>query len=358
MSKCPVCKTECHSNAVCHECGFDDIAPTFVNQADVEEWLNSVVEPYRYKYWQCLSDFKISGKTVVEYLGDAENVVIPYGIEVVGKESFLYNNTLVNVFLPDTVKIIETSAFEYADVENITLPYGLEKVESNAFSGTKLQHVVIPGNCRVIEDSAFALCEKLKSVIVSHGVTTLSHFAFQGCYELEYIMLPETVLEIGEGSLTTGCSKTRIIVDARNPRYYVQSNCLIDKNTSSIVAGFLNEEGFLVIPDTPNVTSIGPWAFEGQDAENYDIIPSNIKSIGKCAFSNCYFSIVLPNTLTYIGSYAFSGSNCSIFAEASRKPDGWSDIWLIDMAGLPKTDKKVYWRDEWSNAPRNPYLSK
>ena len=59
--KCPVCKTECHSELVCPECGFDDISPVFLSKEDGEAWLENVVLPRRLEYWETLEDFEIEG---------------------------------------------------------------------------------------------------------------------------------------------------------------------------------------------------------------------------------------------------------------------------------------------------------
>lgn len=47
---CPVCKTECGSISLCHECGFSEVGKIFVNQEEANHWVESVVAPYRDSY--------------------------------------------------------------------------------------------------------------------------------------------------------------------------------------------------------------------------------------------------------------------------------------------------------------------
>ena len=48
---CPVCKTECGTETVCKECGFDQIQVEFLNREEATLWMETVVVPYREK-WQ------------------------------------------------------------------------------------------------------------------------------------------------------------------------------------------------------------------------------------------------------------------------------------------------------------------
>lgn len=353
--KCPVCKTECFEKAVCSECGFIPSPPTFINQADAEEWMHTVVESHRYQYWKRLDDFEIVDKTLIKYLGAAENVAVPYGIENIGENAFIDNQSIINVFLPDTVKVIGLCAFADTHLETISLPQGLEKIEALAFENTNLRHIVIPGSCKVIEDEAFTCCMNLKSAVILQGVTTLQRLAFHCCIDLEYVVIPESLITIEEGVFATQCPKTRIITDIRNPRYYFQDCCLIDRLSKTIIAGFLDDEDRIEIPNTEGVNIIGAWAFTGQETEYVVSLPANIKEIESDAFRNCGdLSIVLPHTVQIIRAQSFGATTCNIYCEASRKPSAWDRDWLGDGSKLLSAEKNVYWHGEWNNCPDMP----
>ena len=52
--KCPVCKTECGECQYCTECGFDEIASSFLNLEEAKDWMDKVVLPFRKQYWRSL----------------------------------------------------------------------------------------------------------------------------------------------------------------------------------------------------------------------------------------------------------------------------------------------------------------
>lgn len=345
--KCPVCKTECSDN-VCLECGFDDLNPQFISKEDANEWTKTIVEPYREKYWKTLTDFEIEGKTLTRYIGNKIDVVIPFGIEVIGENAFWDKKIIRKVFLPDTIKIIGFSAFYDSDLEFINLPISLEKIEILAFGHTKLKHIDIPGSCKVVEDEAFTFCN-LKSVIISEGVTVLGDFVFHCCIDLEYIVIPSTLEKIGRGSLATQATHTEILIPPNNKRYRFTNDCLCDIKTGRLIAGFTNDEGCINIPDYSKISIIGAYAFAGIDTDCVIEIPNNIKEIEDSAFGNCgKIEIIIPISVEKIGKHIFDSTEASIFCESKYKPIGWNECWLNEFyPHLYRCSKTVYWQNDW-----------
>ena len=64
----------------------------------------------------------------------------------------------------------------------------------------------------------------------------------------------------------------------------------------------------MVIPNS--VTSIGSDAFSGCKSLTSVVIPNSVTGIGWSVFESCenLTSVVIPNSVTYIGSYAFRGT--------------------------------------------------
>jgi hypothetical protein len=59
-------------------------------------------------------------------------------------------------------------------------------------------------------------------------------------------------------------------------------------------------------------------------------IPDSVTSIGSYAFSGCtsLTSIIIPDSVTSIGNYAFSNcTSLTIYCEAASKPSGWNSDW-------------------------------
>ena len=66
---------------------------------------------------------------------------------------------------------------------------------------------------------------------------------------------------------------------------------------------------------------------------------SGLVSIGTKAFNYCndLNSIVIPLSVTEIGSKAFSNTRLQVYARAASKPAGWADDWY------PADGKEVVW---------------
>ena len=101
--------------------------------------------------------------------------------------------------------IIETATntLVYA-CKNTVIPSSVPIIGQNAFGGdlynpgVSLPEVyVIPNTVTTICPSAYYWCD-MKKLLISNSVTTIGHSAFAGCYNLETIDLPESLLTIGD----------------------------------------------------------------------------------------------------------------------------------------------------------------
>lgn len=87
-----------------------------------------------------IEDFKIKNNVLVKYVGKESKVVIPDGIEIIGKRAFKHCEKITNITLPTTVVAIETSAFKHCKL--------LSKINLNEYITT-------------IGDRAFKFCDLL-----------------------------------------------------------------------------------------------------------------------------------------------------------------------------------------------------
>ena len=155
---------------------------------------------------------------------------------------------------------------------------------------------------------AFEGCFGLTSVTIPNSVISIGGRAFYYCRDLTAITIPNSVTSIGEPGEPAfeGCSGlTSIKVDVGNTKYDSRNNCnaIIETATNTLIAGCQNT----VIPNS--VTSIGDYAFSGCSGLISVTIPNNVTSIGYSAFSGCsgLTSVTIPNSVTSIGHYAFCG---------------------------------------------------
>lgn len=94
-------------------------------------------------------DFQIEGKTLIKYVGTDEKVVVPDGIEVIGKEAFKGNPYVKELILSDSVKCAESEAFAY--MENlVTIEKSAEFYTEydNIYNGSNITYYNVRSNGR------------------------------------------------------------------------------------------------------------------------------------------------------------------------------------------------------------------
>ena len=141
-----------------------------------------------------------------------------------------------------------------------TVPIGTVEIGTEAFHSRSLQNLIIPDSVTTIGKYAFTYCESLMRAEIGSGVEVIPLQAFGGCSELVGISLSEGLREIDSYAFDIYGSKLRDVV-----------------------------------------------------------IPSTVESIGSNAFriTDGFGEIVLPDSLTYMGTRAFSGN--AYFTQDSLK---------------------------------------
>ncbi len=173
-------------------------------------------------------------------------------------------------------------------------------------------------------------------------VTEIDGAFYTYSYENYYnIHIPATIKLIS--SAFVGFSGV-ITVDFGNQNYYVESGCLIDKESKILVHTF----GNAIIPSNGSVTSIADQAFTGNETVKNVIIPNSITHIGSNVFDGCSSleSVTIPNSVTYIGSSLFNEFNRNlktIYCEAKSKPAEWNEWWLYGGSYQEELEKLVIW---------------
>ena len=184
--------------------------------------------------------------------------------------------------------------------------------------------VTIEDGVTSIPSSAFEDCNYLIIVEIPASVTKIGFRAFFGCDNLTRISFPANVTEIDEEAFACCNNLASIKVDENNKKYKGENDCLIEKETDTLIFGCINS----IIPD--HVTKIADKAFYGGELKSITI-PGSVTEIGEYAFEYCSLEsvtiengvtkighaaffwcdslsqIVIPNSVTEIGEYAFCG---------------------------------------------------
>lgn len=274
----------------------------------------------------CLID--IQSKTLV--MGLNKSHIPSDGVTKIGKNAFTPNGwgRNDNNVIPDNITEIGDRAFAGCGVLEVTVPSSVKKMGEGAFAGCcYLETVVIEDGLTEISDEAFCECDNLTSVKLPQSIKKIGKKAFFMCQELSDINIPTGLTEVGyaafcwdndwcdglDGDLVVPktlkiglasfpcASINSITVKDGNPYYYSQDNCLIEKDTKTLVLGCKNS----VIPD--GVKIIGSHAFYFALGLKDVTIPSSVEELGEYAFRFCkdLESVVIPDSVKTIGDGSF-----------------------------------------------------
>ncbi len=244
-------------------------------------------------------------------LRDIENVVIPDSITNIGPGAFSGCSSLERITLP----FIGESKTKKSKTENMFLGlgyiFGGNTYEDNSkFVPSSLKSVILSDTCETIPDYSFHDCSSLRSITIPDGVTSIGFFAFRNCNCLTSIAIPDSVTSIG-GGIFTGCSNLEnVTVSEENTKYHSASNCLIETESKTLIAGCKSS----IIPDDGSVTSIDGYAFVVFDSLTSITIPSCITSIGGGIFMGC--SNLENVTVSEENTKYHSSGNCLIETES------------------------------------------
>lgn len=98
-------------------------------------------------------------------------LVIPEGVEIIGKYAFRERKCLTSVTLPSTLKAIGRDAFrDCGELAVCNLPEGLEYIGQSAFQYTGLTSVSLPKSLKYISEYAFYGCANLAEINIPEGL--------------------------------------------------------------------------------------------------------------------------------------------------------------------------------------------
>ena len=331
--------------------------------------------------------FVIKDGVLVQYLGDATDVVIPSGVTSIEGGAFKQRN-FESITVPGTVKCIKSGTFGKASVKKIVLEEGVETIEE--ISNTNLRKLVIPSSVTYIEKGkitgtngnniggnrrfsfdiyvnkgsyaeTFFTENKVQGNILTiydNGCVTVQYrqkttlIEYQGTSEkvtipedveiiwggfgsyygknfVSEIILPKNLVEIKSGAFveTTWIKNLR----KENP-VVVVNNWLLDARTAT---------GEVVIPE--NVTNIADGSFYENQEVTKVVIPDGITKIGAEMFASCssLTEVVIPVSVTSVEGdgldYLEAFINCESLTTISYKgtKEQWNAIsWDCDGYGF------------------------
>lgn len=186
------------------------------------------------------------------------------------------------VILVMVISSVPVSAF--AETATDYIPYNC--------SGTTIYYSANTGEIRKCDN------DKIRSIVIPSEIngttiTGIGERAFENFYELETVVLPETITKLSYGAFS-GCTKL--------------SNCNIPDSINYIgpYAFFITRLNSIVLPE--GIKFIGSSAFAGNPITSI-VLPESITSIDSSVFWGCakLRSVTILGDVRAIGSDAFSG---------------------------------------------------
>ena len=218
-----------------------------------------------------------------------------------------------------------------------------------------LTSVTIPDSVTTIGWRAFSNCNSLTSITIPDSVTTIGDYAFFLCERLTSVTIPDSVTTIGSDafgncdSLTSVTIPNSVTTIGNSAFSWCRSLTSVTIPDSVTTIG---EEAFYVcssltsitIPDS--VTTIGDWAFSDCDSLTSVTIPDSVTTIGEWAFQGCssLTSITIGDSVTTIGDWAFYDctSLTSVYCKATTPPAALFDDGYWRAFNSNASGRKIY----------------
>lgn len=219
------------------------------------------------------------GDQAFSFCSKLQGLEFPDKIYTIGMHAFYNCASLDKVVLSSNFEALGTSAFSNTGIRIVDLSKcrGMWYIPNYAFSGCSLlEFVKFPPNLSKIGNGAFALDEKIKSIILPPALKEIEgNSAFDGCKIIK-AAYPST---LSKSPLKSGIG---IVYPANS--VYMKDSVIYNKSQTILYFAPLNISSF----ECPEgLTTISSNAFAYCDLLESIEIPASVSQIGRNAFGNC-----------------------------------------------------------------------
>lgn len=219
----------------------------------------------------------------------------------------------INTKIPDSVTALDDGCFRGSGITAVDIPSSITSLSDYMFHNcTKLQKVTFMGVIDTIPMLSFDGCSKLKEINLPEGLQSIEANAFRSCKELKSITIPSSVNKINSAAFSS-C-------------YFLPSNVI---NNSQLDAEANNYWGATVLSsEVDGICIKGTRVLYCRSGFNKDVvIPEGVTELAtKLFYRKSPTSIILPSTLTKIGSQAFQRASALTRMDFSGTIAQWNKI--------------------------------
>lgn len=249
-----------------------------------------------------------SSRTFAQIIIEQEGVNFEVDTTYTKKASVISNDTKSykgNIVIPDYVFIENQETHKVKQ-------YPVTSIKELAFSNCKeLESVIMPNSITDIGGGCFGRCINLKYIHLSDNLTKLSEGTFVSCESLQNIDIPQSVTSIEDQCFARCFQLTSITIPKSLKQlgggcFYACPN-LVAFNVESGNLQFESSGGVLISSDHSQI-----YAYPAAKKDTAYTVPYGVTTIPANCFAYCkqLKRIHLPNTLKDIGFEAFF--NCGI----------------------------------------------
>lgn len=200
----------------------------------------------------------------------------------------------------------------------IITPYSSSAFGANIVSNTYTDGkgvITFDKDLTQLGNQAFQNCWYITSMTLPESLVSIGAQAFTSCYDMTYIHIPDNVTSIGNDAFY-GCLKL--------------NDLTLPKGLTSLGERALGQcEGLTEICVPSGISTLSNSTFQYCKNLSSVSLPENLTSIGEFAFNGCssLISITIPDSVTSIGELAFSGcTNLQEFNNINASSDKRSMI--------------------------------
>jgi len=239
--------------------------------------------------------------------GNLKHLDLPSSVAYLGQNCFAESGLEGKFVVPANVKVLESAIFRNTHITKLSFGEGsrLDSIsDQSIFFMFELKELELPTGLRAIAYAGISSCPRLKKANLPEGLVKLDPMVLTGC-PVEELVIPSTLVEIGEGFLSTGhqqmagdgsSSLRHISVAAGNPKYDSREDCnaVIETATNTLYLA-------KAISKLPNTLQVIPTGSYSDPCMKTLTLPASITKIGERAFADPFmqggptFSKIISN---------------------------------------------------------------